>query len=181
LRAGPIAILVVLTAAVLAGSRFASARSDLIAQREAINAEWAQLNVAFENRAVLIAHLVEMVKGIETNQGAVFAEVAAARSALTGRRAPQDKIQASERLSVALSRLLLASENYPKLRSAKDFLRLQEEIGNADSQMAIERRKYNEILEHYNAQIQKFPYNVVAGLSGFARNDAYFKTAPGAL
>jgi LemA protein len=44
----------------------------------------------------------------------------------------------------------------------------------------VERRKYNEVLEHYNVEIQKFPSNIVAGIAGFTRNDAYFKTEPGA-
>jgi LemA protein len=180
-KASILGILVLAAFVVLAVSRFANARGDLVAQREAISAEWPQLDEAFETRGELISRLVEMVKGIETNQGAVFEEVDHARAALTSGRGPQDKIEANERLSGALARLLLASENYRKLRLDKSFLRLQDELAAADSQIAIERRKYNELLEHYNAQIQKFPYNLVAGISGFQRNDAYFKTAPGAL
>ena len=40
----------------------------------------------------------------------------------------------------------------------------------------MERRKYNDLLEHYNAQLQRFPANVVAGLSGLTRIDAYVRT-----
>jgi hypothetical protein len=42
--------------------------------------------------------------------------------------------------------------------------------------MAVARRKYNESLVHYNARIQEFPFNLVARLAGFERNDAYFHT-----
>jgi LemA protein len=66
------------------------------------------------------------------------------------------------------------------LRSNENFLRLQDEIAGTENRIAVERRKYNETLEHYNAQIQRFPDNIVASLSGFTRNDAYFKTEPGA-
>jgi LemA protein len=181
LRAAAIAILLFVAIGIFAGNRFTSVRNDLIAKREAMSAEWSQLDAAFENRAELIIRVVETVKDFETNQAALFQEAAAARAALTGGRSPEEKIQASERLSRVLGRLLVASENYPKLRSNKSFLRLQEELGKAESQIAVERRSYNEILEHYNAQIQRFPDNLVAGVSGFRRNDAYFKTAPGAL
>ena len=44
----------------------------------------------------------------------------------------------------------------------------------------MERRKYNEALQTYNANIEVFPNNMVASMSGFTRNDAYFKTEPGA-
>ena len=88
---------------------------------------------------------------------------------------------ANDQLSGALSRLLVITENYPQLRSNENFLRLQDEIAGTENRIAVERRKYNETLEHYNAQIQRFPDNIVASMSGFTRNDAYFKTEPGAM
>ena len=45
----------------------------------------------------------------------------------------------------------------------------------------MERRKYNEALQRYNTSIELFPNNIVAGIGGFTRNDAYFKTEPGEL
>ena len=71
-------------------------------------------------------------------------------------------------------------ENYPQLKSNENFLRLQDELAGTENRILVERRKYNETLEHYNAQIQRFPDNIVASMSGFTRNDAYFKTEPGA-
>jgi LemA protein len=53
-------------------------------------------------------------------------------------------------------------------------------LAGTENRIAVERRKYNEALQSYNTLIELFPSNVVASLSGFARNDAYFKTEPGA-
>jgi LemA protein len=72
------------------------------------------------------------------------------------------------------------TENYPQLRSNENFLRLEDELSGSENRIAVERRKYNEALEHYNASIDMFPGNCVASLAGFHRNDAYFKTEPGA-
>jgi len=44
----------------------------------------------------------------------------------------------------------------------------------------VERRRYNETLQDYNTYLSLFPNNIVASLSGFQRNDAYFKTDEGA-
>src|ERR1035438_2800573 len=66
------------------------------------------------------------------------------------------------------------------VRSNENFLRLQDELAGTENRIAIERRKYNETLQSYNTAIQLFPNNIVAGMSGFERNDAYFKTEPGA-
>ena len=39
----------------------------------------------------------------------------------------------------------------------------------------MERRKYNEVVQKYNTDIELFPKNIAASMFGFHRNDAYFK------
>ena len=175
-----VVLLVLVVFAVGAGGKFVSVRNDLVTQREAVNAQWSQVDVALQRRADLIPNLVETVKGFAKHETEVFTAIANARAALIGGRTPAEKIAANDQLSGALSRLLVISENYPQLRSNENFLRLQDEIAGTENRIAVERRKYNETLEHYNAQIQRFPDNIVASMSGFTRNDAYFKTEPGA-
>jgi LemA protein len=175
-----IALLILVVAGVGFGGKFVSVRNDLVTQREAVNAQWSQVDVALQRRADLIPNLVETVKGFAKHETEVFTAIANARAALIGGKTPQEKIAANDQLSSALSRLLVITENYPQLRSNENFLRLQDEIAGTENRIAVERRKYNETLEHYNAQIQRFPDNIVASMSGFTRNDAYFKTEPGA-
>jgi LemA protein len=162
------------------GGQFVSVRNDLVTQREAVNAAWSQVDVALQRRADLIPNLVETVKGFASHETEVFKDIANARAALIGGRTPQEKIQANDQLTSALSRLLVISENYPQLRSNENFLRLQDEIAGTENRIAVERRKYNETVQHYNTSIQMFPNNIVASLGGFERNDAYFKTEAGA-
>jgi LemA protein len=173
-------VLILVIAAVAFGGKFVGIRNDLVNQREAINAQWAQVDVALQRRADLIPNLVETVKGFARHETEVFTAIANARAAMAGARNPQERIAANDQLSNALGRLLVVTENYPQLRSNENFLRLQDELAGTENRISVERRKYNEALEHYNAQIQRFPDNVVASMSGFTRNDAYFKTEPGA-
>jgi LemA protein len=164
----------------LIGGEYVAVRNDLVRQREEVDAQWANIEAVLQRRADLIPNLVETVKGFAKHETEVFQSIADARAALAGARAPQEKIQAYDQLSGALSRLLVITENYPQLRSNENFLRLQDELSGSENRIAVERRKYNEALEHYNASIDMFPGNWVASLGGFRRNDAYFKTEPGA-
>ena len=175
-----IILLVIVVAAVGFGGKFVSVRNDLVEKREAINAQWAHVDVVLQRRADLIPNLVETVKGFAKHETEVFTNIANARAALAGAKTPQEKIAANDQVSGALSRLLVITENYPQLRSNENFLRLQDELAGTENRISVERRKYNEVLQHYNAQIQRFPDNIVASLSGFTRNDAYFSTEPGA-
>jgi LemA protein len=179
-KIGLIVILVLALLAMGACSKYLSVRNELVTQREAVTASFATVDVALQRRADLVPNLVEVVKGFAKHETEVFKNIADARAALISGRTPQEKIQANDQLSGALSRLLVISENYPQLRSNENFLRLQDEIAGTENRIAVERRKYNETVERYNVAIALFPNNIVASMSGFARNDAYFKTEPGA-
>lgn len=167
---------ILLVLVVAAGSKFASVRADLISQREEMADEWEQVRSVLDRRAELAPSLAEIVKAQGHADPALFRGLADARSAFAEARTPDAALEANARISHSLWKLMAASENYPKLRSNARFQRLADELTDIENSIAVERQKYNETLEHYNAQIQRFPDNIVASLSGFARNDAYFKT-----
>jgi LemA protein len=138
------------------------------------------VDVVLQRRADLIPNLVQTVKGFAVQEQIVFGEIAKARSALLSAHSPAEKIAANGQLDSALGRLLVVVENYPQLRSNENFLRLQDELAGTENRIAIERRRYNEAVQDYNTFISLFPNSLVASLSGFTRNDAYFKTDEGA-
>ena len=175
-----IVIAIVLVILLGIGGKFVSVHNELAVQQEAVKAQWADVEVVLQRRADLIPNLVSTVKGFAAHETEVYKSIADARAALISGRTPQEKIAANDQLSGALSRLLVVAENYPQLKSNENFLRLQDELSGTENRISVERRKYNEALETYNATLQLFPQNILASLSGFTRNDAYFKTAPGA-
>jgi len=175
-----IVLIVLVVAGLVFGGKYVGIRNDLVTRKEAVSAAWSQVDVALQRRADLIPNLVETVKGYAKHEESIMTAVANARSALLGAKTPQEKIAANTQLDGALGRLLVVVENYPNLKANETFLRLQDELAGTENRIAVERRKYNETVQSYNTQIQLFPNNIVASMSGFERNDAYFKTDPGA-
>ena len=115
-------------------------------------------------------------RGFLSQEKEVFSNIANARAAMSGARSPAERIAANEQLGGALSRLLVVVENYPLLQSSQNFMRLQDELAGTENRIAVERRKYNQVVQQYNTYIQLFPNNLVASLSGFEREEAYFRT-----
>lgn len=176
-----IAVLVVLMLVVFGvGAQVKGIYNNLVTERESINGAWSQVDVALQRRADLIPNLVETVKGFAKQEQTVISSVTEARAAMMGARTPQEKIEAYGRMEGALGRLMVVVENYPNLKSNENFLRLQDELSGTENRIAVERRKYNETVQRYNTQIGLFPNNLVAGFFNFTRNEAYFKTDPGA-
>src|SRR6266568_4354711 len=180
MKKGLVVLIVLVVIALMLGSSFVSRRNQMAIKREAVNAAWAQVDVVLQRRADLIPNLVETVKGYAVQEQIVFGDIAKARSALLSAHSPAEKIAANGQLDSALGRLLVVVENYPQLKSNENFLRLQDELAGTENRIAVERRRYNEAIQDYNTLIATFPNSLVASMSGFARNDAYFKTEEGA-
>ena len=130
-----------------------------------INGEWISTGATFENRNPATGEVVgTFVKGTAAD---IDAAAAAASAAFPGWSATSGPARGN----ILYKAADILDEN---------FLRLQDELAGTENRIAVERRKYNETLQGYNTAIQLFPNNIVAGMSGFTRNDAYFKTEPGA-
>jgi LemA protein len=179
MKIGVIILIIVLVLGFWFGSTFISKRNAMVTKREAVNSAWSQVDVVLQRRADLIPNLVETVKGFALHEEKVFGDIAAARAAMIGAKTPADKIAANGQLDSALGRLMVVVENYPQLRSNENFLRLQDELAGTENRIAVERKRYNDTLQDYNTYIGLFPNNIVASLSGFTRNDAYFKAEEG--
>jgi len=179
MKTGVIILIVIVLLLFFVGSAFVSRRNEMVVKREAVNSAWSQVDVVLQRRNDLIPNLVETVKGIAGQEQKVFGDIAAARAAMMGAKSPAEKIAANGQVESALGRLFALQENYPQLRSNENFLRLQDELAGTENRIAVERKRYNDTLQDYNTYIGLFPNNIVAGMSGFARNEAYFKADEG--
>jgi LemA protein len=167
---------VVVLGVVLFGMKFVGVRNELAVKKEAINGAWAQVDADLQRRADLIPNLVETVKGYAKEETTVIQSISDARAGLMNARSPQEKIDANQKLEGALGRLLVVVENYPNLKANQNFQSLQFQLEGTENRILQARRRYNEAVQTYNTSIQLFPDNIVASMSGYQREDAYFKT-----
>lgn len=149
----------------------------LVAMDESVKGAWAQVENQLQRRYDLIPNYVETVKGYAAHEREVFVEVTEARSRVAGAESIPEKIEANNALSSALSRLLLVVERYPDLKANTNFIRLQDELAGTENRIAVERRRFNEMVREYNTKIRSFPTNVLAGLFGFEKA-AFFEVPP---
>jgi LemA protein len=177
---GLLIIIVVVLIALIFFGQYVGVRNTLVTKNEAVKAAWSQVDIVLQRRADLIPNLVETVKGYAQQEVTVFGDIAKARSALLSAGTPQEKIAANGQLDGAIGRLLLVVENYPQLKSNENFLRLQDELAGTENRIAVERKRYNDVLQDYNTYLQQFPHNIFAGWAGFKTNDAYFKASEAA-
>lgn len=179
MKKGLIALAVVLAFILSVAGYFISVRNQLVYLDESVNTSWSQVENVLQRRADLIPNLVNTVKGYASHEKEIFENVAKARAMLAGAKSPEDKMNASNAMDGALSRLLLIVENYPQLKADANFRALQDELAGTENRISVERKRYNESVKLYNTNIRQFPASMVASFSGF-NPKKYFEAAPGA-
>ncbi len=147
----------------------------LIGTRNQTKNAWAQIDVQLKRRHDLIPNLVETVKGYMQHERATLEAVTNARNlAQAGVSAsPAARAKLEGELSGVLARLLAVVERYPDLKANQNFLALQEELTSTENKISFARQYYNDSVLRYNNQIQMFPSNMVANMTGFKAGEFF--------
>jgi LemA protein len=154
---------------------------------EQVTSQWSQVENVYQRRADLIPNLVNTVRGYADHEQETFVEVVEARAKATSVNVDADNLspqaieqfnQAQAGLTSALSRLLVVVEQYPDLKANQNFRDLQAQLESTENRISVERRKFNEVSQNYNAYIRKFPQMIYAGWFGFDKKE-YFEAQPG--
>lgn len=134
---------------------------------------FANIEVQLKQRYDLIPQLVSTVKGYATHERELLEKVTAARSAAMSATTINDKIQADNALTSALSGLKVQLEAYPDLKANQNFLQLQGEISDIENKLAATRRFFNSATRELNNAVQTFPSNIFAGMFGFHKEPMF--------
>ena len=186
-------LIVVVALLAIGGVSCVSGYNKLVRLGQAVDAQWAQVENAYQRRADLVPNLVATVKGAAKFEQETLTAVTEAR-AKVGQVSTQatEKVvndpaalqrfqQAQDGLSSALSRLLVVSERYPELKATQNFRDLQGQLEGTENRISVERMRFNQAAQAFNTARDSFPTVLVARMAGgkFAEK-AYFKAQAGA-
>ena len=155
----------------------------MVTMDEQVASQWAQVENVYQRRADLIPNLVSTVKGYADFEKETLTGVIEARAKATSVQIDPSNLDASsmqqfqaaqDGLSSALSRLMVVVERYPDLKANQNFLELQAQLEGTENRIAVERKKFNEVTQNYNAYIRRFPTLITAKIFNFD-SKPYFK------
>ena len=156
------------------GAWLASSYNRLVATSQAAESQWAQVESQYQRRYDLVPNLVEATKGVLEQEREVFGQIAEARQGYSGAQTVGEKVEATNQLESALSRLLVIVESYPELNSNQTVQDLMTELAGTENRISVERQRYNEAVRNYNTLVKKFP-GVIAALIFNYQEKPYFE------
>ncbi len=164
--------------------------NNLVGLSQETDKQWAQVQSVYQRRADLIPNLVQTVSGAANFEKSTLTEITQARASVgqvkvNPNGAPADTVElekfekAQGQLSSALSRLLVVAERYPDLKATTNFRDLQSQLEGTENRITVERQRFNQVVQHYNTAVKRFPTVLFASMLGF-QPKPYFSATAGA-
>ncbi len=148
-----------------------SSYNNMVTMDESVAQAWANVETQYQRRADLIPNLVNTVKGYAEHEQKTLTDVMAARSRATSVSLNAGDLtsenmaayqQVHGEVGSALGRLIAVSERYPDLKANQNFVELQAQLEGTENRIAVARSEFNRVTREYNAQIRRFPANIIA-------------------
>jgi LemA protein len=187
---GPLALVAIVLVVLVGfgGCAGVSSYNSLVAQDEAVERSWGDLQAQYQRRADLVPNLVATVQAAGDFERSTLDAVVSARARATSINLTVDDLNDPERirqfqeaqgqLGSALGRLMAITENYPQLRAVEGYRDLSAQLEGTENRLAYARRDFNGAVQQYNTAVRRFPTSIFAGMMGFDRRHA-FSADPG--
>lgn len=146
----------------------------LIRRKNEVDNAFGGMDVQLKKRYDLIPNLIATVKEFATHEKDLLTKVTELRAqATSGNLSTDEKVAIDNQISQSMKGLMVAVEAYPQLKSNENFLHLQRNLNEVESQISASRRAYNAAVTDYNNGIETFPSNLLAGNMGMKRKEVF--------
>ena len=146
---------------------FIATANGLAKKKMSAEAAFADVDVYLTQRFDAINSMVGTIKGHVGAENDILENVINARAKGLGAQTIDEKIDADNQLTGALSKLFALSESYPDLKVDQSFTKLEDQIAKLNQELVGARRYYNAAVKIYNTAIVVIPSNIVANLMGY--------------
>lgn len=154
---------------------FVSVSNDLVSTKQEVDRRWSEVENKMQRRYELTNQTVDALKGQIHHEDKVYIAVADARRQYANAKTPTEKMKADAQLNRSTNMMInVVRENYPELKSSKNFDDLMIQLEGTENRMSYARQEYNDAVRNYNNLVLQFPTSTVAQMKGYHER-SYFK------
>jgi LemA protein len=154
-----VGIVIVLIFGVLYGMYFTGFNS-VQSKDENVKKLAADVDAQLQRRYDLIPNLVQSVKGYMQFEKQTLEDVTKLRSQWQSATTQETRVQLSNQIEQALSKIIMTYEAYPNLKSDSTVTRLMDELAGTENRISVARTYYNDGVREFNINLRTFPNNI---------------------
>jgi len=146
----------------------------IVRAKNIVRSAWSDIDVQLKRRSDLIPNLVETTKGYAGFEQETLESVVRARSAIASTSlSPGERAARESQLAERVATIVAVAEQYPELKASAQFMKVQQELSETESNIANARRYYNAATRDLNTLLDSFPIGLLGKLLGFKKEEFF--------
>jgi len=142
-----------------------------ISKRNRVEEAFSGIDIILKKRFDLIPNLIEAVKGYMSHEKETFNSIVNLRNQALSTNNGDEKLKLDQQLNNAVGAVFALAESYPDLKANTNFLSLQSDLREIETEIERSKRYFNGTIREYNIAVESFPGNLIAGIFGFPKKD----------
>jgi LemA protein len=142
----------------------------LVTVRNNVAKSFENIDVVLQQRNDALTKLIDVVKEYMKYEKDLLTKLVELRTGYAQAKDLGEKIRLENELEKLLGKLQMVWEQYPDLKAVQSFLQLQGEVSGIESKIADYRETFNDAVNIFNIQIERFPDLMLARLLGYQRH-----------
>lgn len=142
----------------------------LVTARNNVAKSFENIDVVLQQRNAALTKLVDVVKAYMKYEKDLLTKLVELRTGYAQAKDLGEKIRIENELEKLLGKLRMVWEQYPDLKAVQSYLQLQGEVSGIESKLADYRETFNDAVNIFNIQIERFPDLMLAKALGYQRH-----------
>ena len=161
--------LIIVIIIIFCGGYMVGIYNSLVQVRNNIEKAWKNIDVLLLQRHDELIKLIVAVKGYMEHEKELLERLTKLRVGYNQTDSIEEKTRIENQINRETLRMHHVWEGYPDIKASQNFLQFQERISGIESQIADRREFFNDTVNIYNIQIERFPELILARVLGYKR------------
>jgi LemA protein len=142
----------------------------LVVVRNTVQKSWENIDVVLQQRNDELVKLIDVTRAHMTYEQDMLIRLTELRTGYTTAKELEEKIRIENQMSKLLEKVKMVWEQYPDLKASQSFLQVQGRVSAIESKIADYREAFNDAVNTFNIQIERFPDLLLAQILKYARH-----------
>jgi LemA protein len=134
----------------------------LVTVRNNVQKAWQNIDVVLQQRHDELPKLIDTCKAYMKHERDLLNKLTELRTGYTMAKEIEEKVKTENALNELLGKLTVVWEQYPDLKASQNFIQIQDRVSAVESKIADYREMFNDAVNIFNIQIERFPDAVMA-------------------
>ena len=143
----------------------------LITVRNNVQKAWKTIDIVLQQRHDELPKLIDTCKAYMKHERDLLTKITELRTGYAMAKEIQEKIKIENELNKHLDKLKMVWEQYPDLKAIQSFFQIQDRISAIESKLSDYREIFNDSVNIYNIQIERFPDLLLARVMNYQRHE----------